>query len=297
MIHVLRSSVRDADVRQSPAELRAPSRSRARLSFFLRLKKLNGLRQSLDQSPRFSRLALNSFVRLARFFRAWRRQQTMQRAMMSRAPRTMRRICHHSNLNPSFCFSALFAALGSSGGMETGGVADWLGTTTNSARQTPSPATVPEPDPQSTVAHLPARRTALSLAQVRHPADPPVEHEPQDESHGLHVPEEPSKYSVLLQVGTQRPALVRMGELGGQVLHWLKLAPEQVAQSAWQGMQVPFAAFEKELVGQEETHCPLKADWPEEQVRQKLGLPAQVAHPLVQAVHRRQRFAKYTRIR
>jgi hypothetical protein len=62
----------------------------------------------------------------------------------------------------------------------------------------------------------------------------------------------------------------------------LKPAPEQVAQSGWQGIQDPFD--EKELVGQDETHCPLKADWPAEQVRQKLGLLAQVAHPLVQAV-------------
>ena len=60
-------------------------------------------------------------------------------------------------------------------------------------------------------------------------------------------------------------------------------------------MQDPFD--EKVLVGQEETHCPLKADWPAEQVRQKLGLLAQVAHPLVQAVYPCQRFAKYTRIR
>jgi hypothetical protein len=86
-------------------------------------------------------------------------------------------------------------------------------------------------------------------------------------------------------VGTQRPAVVRMGKLGGQLLHWLKPGPEQVAQSGWQEVQVPFEEFENELVGQEETHCPLKADWPEEQVRQKLGLPTQVAHPLVQAVH------------
>lgn len=47
-------------------------------------------------------------------------------------------------------------------------------------------------------------------------------------------------------------------------------------------MQDPFE--EKVLVGHEGTHCPLKADWPEEQVRQKLELPRQVAHPLVQAV-------------
>ena len=181
--------------------------------------------------------------------------------------------------------------------METGGIESLLGTTTSSARQTPSPLTVPVPDPQSTVAHLPARRTALSLVQVRHPADPPVEHEPQDESHGLHVPDEPSKYSDLLQVATHRPALVRTGRLGGQDLHWLKPDPEQVAQSGWQEMQVPFEELENELVGQEATHCPLKADWPEEQVRQKLGLPAQVAHPLVQAVGTRQCFAKYTRIR
>ena len=67
------------------------------------------------------------------------------------------------------------------------------------------------------------------------------------------------------------------------MLHWLKPDPEQVAQSGWQGMQEPFD--EKVLVGQEETHCPLKADWPEEQVRQKPGLLAQVAHPLVQAVY------------
>ena len=128
------------------------------------------------------------------------------------------------------------------------------------------------------------------LAQLRHPAEPPVEHEPQDESHGLHVPDEASKYSVWLQVGRQRPVLARTGRLDGQDLHWLKADPEQVAQSGWQGMQDPFE--EEVLVGQEETHCPLKADWPEEQVRQKLGLPAHVAHPLVQAVDTRQRFCE-----
>jgi len=179
--------------------------------------------------------------------------------------------------------------------METGGIAALLGTTTNSARQTPSPPTAPEPDPQSTASHLPTRRTALSLAQLRHPDEPPVEHDLQDESHDLHVPDEASKYSVLAQVGRQRPLLVSTGRLDGQVLHWLKLGPEQVAQSGWQGMQEPFE--EKALVGQDETHCPLKADWPEEQVRQKLGLLEQVAHPLVQAVYTYQRFVKYTRIR
>lgn len=171
----------------------------------------------------------------------------------------------------------------------TGGTIALLGTTTNSARQTPSPLMAPEPDPQSTASHLPTRRTALSLAQLRHPAEPPLEHDLQDESQDLHVPDELSKYSVLAQVGRQRPLLASTGRLDGQVLHWLKPDPEQVAQSGWQGMQDPFD--EKVLVGQEETHCPLKADWPEEQVKQKLGLLAQVAHPLVQAVYTRQCFA------
>lgn len=179
--------------------------------------------------------------------------------------------------------------------METGGLGELLGTTTNSARQTPSPPTAPEPDPQSTGSHLPTRRTALSFAQLRHPDEPPVEHDLQDESHDLHVPDEPSKYSVLAQVGRHRPLLVSTGRFDGQVLHWLKPGPEQVVQSGWQGMQDPFD--EKVLVGQEETHCPLKANWPEEQVRQKLGLLAQVAHPLVQAVYTCQRCAKYRKIR
>lgn len=170
-----------------------------------------------------------------------------------------------------------------------GGIAALLGTVTNSARQTPSPLMAPEPDPQSTASHLPTRRTVLSLAQLRHPDEPPVEHELQDESHDLHVPDGPSKYSVLAQVGRQRPLLVSTGRSDEQLLHWLKPAPEQVAQSGWQGIQDPFD--EKVLVGQEETHCPLNADWPAEQVRQKLGLLAQVAHPPVQAVYTCQRFA------
>ena len=128
----------------------------------------------------------------------------------------------------------------------------------NSARQIPSSSMVSEPDTQSMVSHLPTRSMALSLAQLRHPDEPPVKHDLHEESHDLHVPDEPSKYSVLVQVGRQRPSLVSTGRSGGQLLHWLKPVPEQVAQSGWQGIQDPFD--EKELVGQEVTHRPLKAD-------------------------------------
>src|SRR5260370_19101772 len=49
-----KKKVSQADVPQSPVELRAPSRSRARVSFSLRWKKPNVLRQKRDKSPGFS---------------------------------------------------------------------------------------------------------------------------------------------------------------------------------------------------------------------------------------------------
>lgn len=65
-----------------------------------------------------------------------------------------------------------------------------------------------------------------------------------------------SKYCDRLQVGRQRP-LLRTGRSGGQLEHWLKDGPEQLAQSGWQVRQEPeeLKAFE----GHVETHFPSDA--------------------------------------
>jgi hypothetical protein len=71
----------------------------------------------------------------------------------------------------------------------------------------------------------------LEELQDKQALAPPPEHEPQEESHDLQLPELESKYSDLEQVPTQRLLEVRMGLEDGQERHWLKPAPEQVAQS------------------------------------------------------------------
>lgn len=94
--------------------------------------------------------------------------------------------------------------------------------------------------------------------QDRQFVEPPPEHEPQDESQDLQVPEDESKYSVLAQVVTQRLEEVRIGLLDGQLRHWLKDAPEQVAQSGWHCVHLPLS--ENMLDGQEETQVPREAN-------------------------------------
>jgi hypothetical protein len=88
---------------------------------------------------------------------------------------------------------------------------------------------------------------------------PPAEHDPQEESQLLQVPDDESKYSVLAQVGTQRLEVVRMGLFDGQERHWLKPGPEQDAQSGWHCVQEP--ELENMLVGQVLTQEPREANW------------------------------------
>jgi hypothetical protein len=97
--------------------------------------------------------------------------------------------------------------------------------------QTPRPLVGPVPLPQSTLTHAPARSTCLEELQDKQALAPPPEHEPQEESHDLQLAELESKYSDREQVATQRLLEVRMGLAEGHERHWLKPAPEQVAQS------------------------------------------------------------------
>ncbi|KAG2352711.1 hypothetical protein BDR07DRAFT_1383965 [Suillus spraguei] len=60
----------------------------------------------------------------------------------------------------------------------------------------------------------------------------------------------------LVPEARQRP-LVRTGSALLQLVHWLKDAPEHVAQSGWQETQDPEEL--NVLEGQELTHCPFEA--------------------------------------
>jgi len=82
-----------------------------------------------------------------------------------------------------------------------------------------------------------------------------------------------SKNWDLLQIGRHRP-LVNTGRLDGQLEHWLKEAPEQLAQSGWQVRHEPDVA--NVLEGQVETHFPFEASWLAAHVKQKVDEPAQV---------------------
>jgi hypothetical protein len=89
-----------------------------------------------------------------------------------------------------------------------------------------------------------------------------------------------SKYWFWLQVARQRP-FVRTGSALLQLVHWLKDAPEHVAQSGWQEMQAPeeLNLFE----GQELTHCPSEANKLFAHVKQVVALPAQLVQEEEQA--------------
>lgn len=68
--------------------------------------------------------------------------------------------------------------------------------------------------------------------------------------------------------------MVKTGRSGGQLLHWLKDAPEQLAQSEWHERHDPDEL--NVLEGHVETHFPSEASWLPAQVRQKVEDPAHV---------------------
>jgi len=75
--------------------------------------------------------------------------------------------------------------------------------------------------------------------------------------------------------------LVRTGRLDGQLEHWLKAPPEQVAQSGWQVRQEPEA--EKLPEGQVEMQRPPEASWLLAHDVQKVDDPAQALQDESQA--------------
>lgn len=105
--------------------------------------------------------------------------------------------------------------------------------------------------------HDPLRRTWVELEHERQLLEPCPVQLAQLESHGWQVDETVSKYCDLLHVGKHRP-LVRTGLLEGQLVHWLKEPPVQLAQSGWQVKQAP--EEEKVFDGQLWTHLPPDAN-------------------------------------
>lgn len=74
---------------------------------------------------------------------------------------------------------------------------------------------------------------------------------------------------------------MRTGRSDGQEEHWLKELPEQVAQSGWQGTQLPEEL--KVFEGQDVTQDPEEASWLFAHVRQWSAEPAQVPQEEEQA--------------
>lgn len=205
------------------------------------------------------------------------------------APSAISKISHHAN--PSFvllCCTGPSVIVGPAPAAVPVVVAVTLPplpppllTTTSSPRHTPSPAITPVP--QLLATHCPARSTSPP-AHERHSAAPLPEHVAQVLSHATHAPFVLSKNSAVPHVGTQRP-FWRTGRAAGQEVHWEKDAPEQVRQSGWHVRHVFLAEDDEELVeekvleGQEERHCPPKAERVlSAQERQNVAESAQVLH-------------------
>ena len=152
--------------------------------------------------------------------------------------------------------------------------------TTRSERQTPSPATTLEVDEQLASTHDPATRTCVELEHARQLLGPKPEQLEQLESQDWQLDDAESKTCDWLQVAKHRP-FMRTGLFEGQLVHWLKLPPEQVAQSGWHVRQDP--EEENVLEGQLETHFPAEASWLLVHVRQDVGDPAHVPQDELQA--------------
>lgn len=213
----------------------------------------------------------NCAVRLARCLR-WRLLNSqMMTTKMKAQPRAIKRICHQASLWDDVVTTVgLFkpemlgrGALAVPDGWET----------TRLDRQTPSPATTLEVDEQLAATHDPATRTCVELEHARQLLGPRPKQLEQLESQDWQVDDVESKNCDLLQVGKHRP-FVSTGLLGGQLVHWLKLPPEQLAQSGWHVRQDP--EEENVLEGQLETHFPPEASWLLTHVRQNVGDPAHV---------------------
>ncbi len=117
----------------------------------------------------------------------------------------------------------------------------------------------------------------------------------------MQLPDGTSQYSPRLHAWRHLPVDPRTGRLTGHDAHWSNRGPVQVAQSGWQGEHVPpvagvvvdavllldvtAVARENVFAGQDAMQEPFRANWPLwEQVRQKVGEPAQLAQEESQAI-------------
>lgn len=160
-------------------------------------------------------------------------------------------------------------------------VVDASGMRTRSERHAPSPGTTVVFDVQLAFTHVPARNTLAASAQLKQLWLPDPLQLAQLASQATHAPWALSKNVFFAgHAGRQRP-LALTGREGGQVLHWSKPGPEQVAQSGWHAVQA--AAEAKVLAGQEERQVPFDARRLFVHVRQNPGEPAQVLQEESQA--------------
>ena len=161
--------------------------------------------------------------------RARRRQHMRKATKMKAQPSAMSRISHHWSGRWT---TVVLLVVGVSMPVMVGRglpVAVEV-VTTRSDRQMPSPDTTEDEPLQLAAVHEPPWRTWLLLAHARQLLGPAPEQLEQLESQDWHVDDVVSKNWFWLHVGRHRP-FVSTGRSEGQLEHWLKLLPEQVAQS------------------------------------------------------------------
>ncbi|TFY66625.1 hypothetical protein EVG20_g4460 [Dentipellis fragilis] len=185
-----------------------------------------------------------------------RRQSMSTTTKMNAQPSAMSRISHHASgrVLVVFCAGAVRPVMEGSGG--SGAVPEACGTATRSERQMPRPEMVFDVPLQLAWVQVPDLSVWLGEEHERQLDAPGPEQLAQELSHDWQDEDVVSKNWFFEHVGRQRP-LVSTGRFGGQLAHWLKDVPEQVAQSGWQAMQEPEEV--KVFEGQEVTHLPPEA--------------------------------------
>lgn len=214
-------------------------------------KRRRRVRQLRDASSRLA--AANAFVACARFLRMRRRQRTTTRRKMKAQPSVMSRICHHSSdlVVVTVVVELMPVMLGKGVLVELEGVV-----TTRSERHSPRPEITLLELLHPADTQVPPRRIWLELEHAKQLFAPDPEQLEQLESHDWQEDDAVSKNCDCEHVGRQRP-LLRTGRSEGQLEHWLKEVPEQVAQSGWQARHAPEELTV--LEGQEDTQVPLDA--------------------------------------
>ena len=145
---------------------------------------------------------------------------------MKAQPSVMSRICHHSSaLVVVTVVLELMPVMLGKGAPELEEAV-----TTRSERHSPRSEMTLLELLHSADTHVPPRRIWLELEHARQFFGPDPEQLEQLESHDWQEDDAVSKNCDCEHVGRQRP-LLRTGRSEGQLEHWLKEVPEQVAQS------------------------------------------------------------------